>query len=140
MSSALVDHCRELLTPLGAVRVRRMFGGQGLYVDDLFIALIAFDRLYLKADATTRRAFESAGSEPFAYEGQVRTVTVGSYWSAPADAMEAPDAMRPWARLAIEAALRARQMRPPGRRSGATVKPTARPASSSAPKTRSRPG
>jgi DNA transformation protein and related proteins len=36
-----VDHCAELLAPLGAVRVKRMFGGWGLYVDDIFLALIA---------------------------------------------------------------------------------------------------
>lgn len=53
MSHALVDHCLELLAPLGAVRARRMFGGYGLYVDDLFVALIAVDRLYLKADETS---------------------------------------------------------------------------------------
>ena len=33
----LRDHCLELLAPLGRVRSRRMFGGHGLYVDDLFI-------------------------------------------------------------------------------------------------------
>ena len=32
-------------------RSRRMFGGHGLYVDDLFVGLIAFERLYLKVDA-----------------------------------------------------------------------------------------
>ncbi len=59
MSQALVDHCLELLAPLGAVRAKRMFGGHGLYMDELFIALIAFERLYLKVDATTQPAFVS---------------------------------------------------------------------------------
>ena len=44
----LVEHCRELLAPLGAVRVKRMFGGHGFYVDEIFMALIAFGRLYLR--------------------------------------------------------------------------------------------
>ena len=35
-----------------------MFGGCGLYVDDLFIAIIVGDTLYLKADEPTRTAFE----------------------------------------------------------------------------------
>ena len=61
MSSALVEHCLELLAPLGAVRARRMFGGHGLYCDDLFFALIASDRLFLKADAVTEPAFAAAG-------------------------------------------------------------------------------
>ncbi len=100
-------HCMELLSPLGSVRSRRMFGGHGFYVDELFLALIAFDRLYLKADAQTRPRFEAAGCEPFVYDGQGKSVTLG-YFTAPEDAMESPALMQPWARLALEAALRAR--------------------------------
>lgn len=106
-SSEFVAHCLELLAPLGAARSRRMFGGHGLYVDDLFVALIVFDRLYLKADAQTRPRFEAAGSQPFVYDGQGKAVTV-SYFTAPEDAMESPAYMQPWGRLALEAALRAK--------------------------------
>ncbi len=107
----LVEHCRELLAPLGAVRVKRMFGGHGFYVDDIFLALIAFGRLYLKVDALTRARFESAGCEPFVYEtrkGEQATSVALGYFSAPDEAMESPALMQPWARLALEAALRAR--------------------------------
>lgn len=107
MSQALVDHCLELLAPLGAVRARRMFGGHGLYVDELFIALVVFERLYLKVDAHSQPAFEAAGCEPFVYDGKSKPITVG-YWTVPAEAMESPALMQPWARQAIEAALRAR--------------------------------
>ena len=103
----LVAHCRELLAPLGAVRSRRMFGGHGFHVDDLFIALIAFGRLYLKADDSSRARFEAAGCQPFVYEGKGKPVTMG-YFTAPDDAMESPALMQPWARLALEAAVRAR--------------------------------
>jgi len=92
----LAQHCVELLQPLGAARSRRMFGGHGIYVDDLFVALIIYDRLYLKADAHSRAAFEAAGCEPFVYDGAGKQVTV-SYWSVPADAMESPALMQPWA-------------------------------------------
>lgn len=105
--SEFLAHCRELLAPLGTVRSRRMFGGHGFYVDDLFIALIAFGRLYLKADETSRARFEAAGCEPFVYEGKGRPVTI-SYFTAPEDAIESPALMQPWARLALEAAVRAR--------------------------------
>lgn len=109
--SELAAHCRELLAPLGAVRSRRMFGGHGFYVDDLFVALIAFGRLYLKADDRSRARFEAAGCEPFVYEphksGKGKPVTM-SYFTAPEDAMESPALMQPWARLALEAAVRAR--------------------------------
>jgi DNA transformation protein len=111
MNPPLVDHCLELFAPLGAVRARRMFGGHGLYVDDLFVALIAFDRLYLKVDAATQPAFEAAGCEPFVYDGKGKPITMG-YWTVPADAMESPALIQPWARQAIAAALRARAPKP----------------------------
>ena len=106
-----VSHCCELLAPLGAVRSRRMFGGHGFYVDDIFIALIAYERLYLKSDAVTRAAFEGAGCAPFVYDGAGKSVTLG-YFSAPEEAMESPPLMQPWARLALAAALRARATKP----------------------------
>jgi DNA transformation protein and related proteins len=107
MADPFVDHCLELLSPLGAPRAKRMFGGYGLYVDEVFIALIAFERLYLKVDAQTQMQFEAAGCHPFVYEGKGKTVTM-SYWTAPDDAVESPALMQPWARLAMAAALRAR--------------------------------
>jgi len=110
-SPELVAHCLELFAPLGAVRSRRMFGGQGFYVDDLFIALIAYDRLFLKADAMTRPLFEAAGCEPFIYDSSGKHVSLG-YFSAPEDAMDSPVLMEPWARHALSAALRARAAKP----------------------------
>jgi DNA transformation protein len=114
-NNELVAHCLELLAPLGAPRARRMFGGHGLYVDELFIALIAFDRLYLKADAQTQACFEAAGCQPFVYDGKGRAVTM-SYYTAPDDALESPAYMQPWGRLALEAALRAKAAKKPSSR------------------------
>lgn len=112
MTSALVEHCTELFAPLGAVRVRRMFGGHGIYCDELFIALIVTDRLYLKVDALSQPTFEAAGCAPFTYERKGRGVAL-RYWSAPPEAMESPALMQPWARLALAAALRARAVARP---------------------------
>ena len=97
----------ELLGPLGAVRAKRMFGGWGLYADDVFIAVIARDRLYLKAGAENKPTFEAAGCEPFVYDAKTGSVAM-SYWSAPPDAMDSPALMTPWARGALQAALHAR--------------------------------
>ena len=103
-----VAHVLELLAPLGAVQARRMFGGHGLYVDSLFIALIASDRLYLKADAPSQPAFERAGCSPFLYSRSDRSAVTLGYWSAPDEALDSPQGMAPWARLALAAALRAK--------------------------------
>lgn len=102
-----VTHCLELLAPLGQARARRMFGGHGIYVDDLFLALIISDTLYLKSDESTRPQFEAAGCQPFDYATREGQRVVMSYWAAPQEAMESPALMLPWGRLAMASALRA---------------------------------
>lgn len=110
-------HCAELLAPLGAAEARRMFGGYGLYVDGLMIGLIAAEQLYFKADDLTRPRWQAAGGRPFVYrrreqDGATAATTMG-YWTPPDEAIESPAAMLPWARLALEAALRARVAKAP---------------------------
>lgn len=100
-----IEFLRELLEPLGRVGMRRMFGGHGVYVDALFIAIVIEGRLYLKVDEETRGPFQAAGSAPFVYQGKDKPVEM-SYWSAPEEALDSPEQMRPWARMAIAAALR----------------------------------
>lgn len=104
--AGFVQHCQELLAPLGTVRVRRMFGGHGLYLDDRFVAIVAGNELFLKADDGTRAQFVDAGCRPFEFSTPDGQRVVMSYWQAPDDAMESPALMQPWARLALGAALR----------------------------------
>jgi DNA transformation protein len=118
-----VEHCLELLAPLGATRARRMFSGHGLYIDELCVALILRDTLYLKASEAHRAAFEAAGCHPFTYATRLGEVHVTSYWSAPEAAMESPAEMRPWARLALAAAVAARAKKAPARKSTAKKAP-----------------
>ncbi|RZL35456.1 MAG: TfoX family protein [Rubrivivax sp.] len=104
---AFTELCVELLSPLGPVRMRRMFGGQGIYVDGLFMALIIQNQLYLKADDASRERFVAAGCTPFSYATKNGERQVISYYLPPEEALESPPLMLPWARLALEAALRA---------------------------------
>jgi DNA transformation protein and related proteins len=102
-----VTYCCELLNAAGRVSPRRMFGGFGLSVEEMNIALIISDVLYLKVDAESRAQFERAGGVPFSYDKKDGTVGVMSYFTAPDEAMESPAEMAHWARLAMAAARRA---------------------------------
>jgi DNA transformation protein and related proteins len=105
---AFASYCSELLAPLGPVRVKRMFGGHGIYVDDVFIAIVVGETLYLKADAQSVDRFEAAGCQPFVYTAKGNRKVSMNYRAVPAEAMDSPALMRPWAQLAVQAALRAR--------------------------------
>ncbi len=101
----MLDYFKELMAPRGAIRSRAMFGGHGIYCDELFIAIVVDDRLYLKVDELTQSTFAAAGSAPFVYQGKDKPVTM-SYWSVPDEALESARAMRPWVDMARAAAAR----------------------------------
>jgi DNA transformation protein len=123
---ALVAHCIELFGGPARARSLRMFGGHGVYVDGLFLALVAFDRLYLKADAQAQPAFASAGCQPFTYAKKTGEQQVMAYWTAPDEAMDSPEAMQPWLRLAMASALRAQAAKAPAAPRKARAAPVAR--------------
>ncbi len=123
-ADSFAAHCIELLGGLGSARARRMFGGHGLYVDDLFVAIVSGDQIYLKVDAETQPGFEAAGCRPFVYLKAGQAIAM-SYWTAPDEATESPALMLPWVRLAQAAALRARvaKAQPKARRTGGLSAP-----------------
>lgn len=106
--SEFVEHLREVFREFGPITARRMFGGYGIYHDDVMIGLVADDVLYLKADTASAPRFVGSGLTPFKYRKGDKVVAM-SYYQAPAEALEDPTEMREWAQLAFEATLRARK-------------------------------
>jgi DNA transformation protein len=130
---SFVAHALDLVALLGGVEARRMFGGHGLYAAGVMFGLLDDGELFLKTDGETRERFVAAGCRQWSYvHGKVRMEET-SYFRPPDAAHEEPEAMLPWARLALEAALRARAARP--RRRGA---PKVRAAAAARSSTRSR--
>ena len=113
------DFCCELLSSLGRVQAKRMFGGWGLSIEGLTVAIVADlgdgDTLWLKADDLRRADFEAAGCKRFSYpmrrSGETRIQSV-NYYSAPDVAMDSAHAMAVWARLALQSAVAAHAAKP----------------------------
>jgi DNA transformation protein and related proteins len=97
----------DLFSSIGRVSLRRMFGGAGLYLNGLCIALVYEGMIWLKTDDTSRPAFESAGSRPFVYEKKSGGVSVMSFWLIPEICFEDEDALKRYVSMAESAALRA---------------------------------
>ena len=106
--SEFTDFLPEAFAEFGAVHIRRMFGGHGVFYDGVMIGLVAQNTLYLKVDEQTKPLFEERGLEPFEY-GKAEKRVAMSYCQAPEETLEDPDSMREWAQLAYEAALRSRR-------------------------------
>lgn len=133
-SPSFVEHVLDLLGAAGPVRARAMFGGHGIYAGDVMIALVDDDDLYLKADDRTRGRFLAEGCPPFTYQGAKGAMEM-AYYRPPDEAHEDAEAMRAWALLALEAALRARAAKAPRPKAGKPGKPKA-----TGPKARTRAG
>jgi TfoX/Sxy family transcriptional regulator of competence genes len=58
---AYQPHIRDLLSAYEPLRIRRMFGGAGVYSGEVLFAILADDAFYLRADAADRVDFERLG-------------------------------------------------------------------------------
>jgi DNA transformation protein and related proteins len=97
----------ELFREFGPVDVRRMFGGVGVFVEGLMIAIVTReDAVYLKADDTTIPAFEQEALKPFSYPTKAGKHTLTSYWRMPDRLYDDPEELARWARTAHAAAQR----------------------------------
>jgi DNA transformation protein len=106
--SEFVENLQEVFALFGPVSARRMFGGYGIYHDGLMFALVTDDVLYLKADKQTVDRFLEQNLRPFEYDKKGKTVTM-SYYTAPEEIFDDPEAAQEWAVRAFEAALRGRK-------------------------------
>jgi DNA transformation protein len=94
----------EQLSGVASVRARAMFGGVGLYADDIFFGILASDTLYLKVDDSNRGQYEAAGMP--AFQPYPSKPTTMSYYQVPAHVLEHGDELTAWAHTSIRVAAR----------------------------------
>ncbi len=92
VSAGTIEMLKELLGPLGAIGVRRMFGGAAIYCDGQVFALVGEDTVHFKVDDATRPDFEAEGCGPFTYalkDGRTQHLT--TYHRIPEWLLDEPD-------------------------------------------------
>ena len=99
-----LDYVLEQLAGLSRVRPRRMFGGVGLYSDDIFFAIITDDTVYLRVDEVSRADFVARGMDAFRPYADRPEISM-TYFAAPADVLEDAGSFVQWSRRAVAAAL-----------------------------------
>jgi len=105
------EYVVDLLSTMGEIRFRAMFGGYGIYKGDLMFALIANDVLYFKVDDINRPKFESDDLCPFVYNGGKKPIKM-SYYEAPQEGLDDGSILCKWGEDAFEAALRSKKTKP----------------------------
>lgn len=116
MADSFHDFVKELFAGMGAIAVKRMFGGAGGYSGGVMFLLIADDTIYLKADAALKAELREEGSGPFVWEPSSgpragEKVEMG-YWRLPDAALDDPDEAARWGRKALAVAHAAAKAKP----------------------------
>lgn len=91
-------YIEDALQILGDVRLRRMFGGYGIYRGEIFFGILHQDRLYFKTDETSRVNYVAHGMQPFQPSAKQ---TLKNYYEVPLEIVDDPEALVAWAREAI---------------------------------------
>jgi DNA transformation protein len=127
VDAGLIAWVEEALEPMGTLTKRAMMGGMTFYLDGQVFAVADDDALYFKSDAVSDPEWDAAGCERFSFtasDGQVATM---NYRRAPDDVYDGGDAMRHWARLGLEAGLRAPKKRPKAAKTPAAPRAESKP-------------
>lgn len=106
-----LEYVLEQLAALGALRWRRMFGGIGLYREDLFFGLIDDDTLFFKTNESNAAAYQSRNMPRFMPPTD-RPVSPFGYHQVPADVIEDAEVLAEWARKSVAVALTSRSAKP----------------------------
>ncbi len=96
-SDSFTRFVRDQLAGIESLRLRRMFGGQGLYWGEHFFGLIFDDRLYFKTNERTRKSYEARGMPVFQPNERQ---TLKHYFEVPAEVVENQSQLFEWAREA----------------------------------------
>lgn len=104
-TSEFCDYVVDRLSPLGTVTYRFMFGGYGIYLDGLMIAIGADDTLLLRADEENRGDYEARGIGPF-HPYPDKPMSTMPFYQVPDDVFEDQDELLRWAERSRDATLR----------------------------------
>ncbi len=92
------EFVEDQLKGLGRVECRAMFGGYGLYRDEVFFGILYRSQVFFKTDEKTRQAYVEHGMKPFRPSA---TQTLTSYYEVPAAVLEDSDELIEWAQQAV---------------------------------------
>tara|TARA_B100000745_G_scaffold242943_1_gene165244 strand:- start:14353 stop:14685 length:333 start_codon:yes stop_codon:yes gene_type:complete len=91
ISKEFTEYILDLLSPLGNIEVKRMFGGALLKVQNKQLGIIIEDQLYFKVtNSEVQKRYESEGSKQFSYTRKDKKdpVVIKNWWSVPEDVIE----------------------------------------------------
>jgi DNA transformation protein len=98
----------DLFAEFGPIKLRRFFGGEGIYAGDAMIGMVFNDIIYFKTDDETCKTFVAEKCKPFSFTKHKSGEVVVTTWFALPDRLyDDPDELAAWARAALAVAHKA---------------------------------
>ena len=95
----------DLFCEFGPIRLRRFFGGEGIYAGEIMIGMVFDEIVYFTTDGETRKAFLAEKCKPFTFEKRSTGEIVSTHWYAMPDRLyDEPEELARWARTALSVA------------------------------------
>ena len=127
VSESYLGFVVDQLAGIGQVRSKRMFGGVGLYADELFFGLLDNNGLYFKVDDSNRADFVARGKGPFRPFPDKPDLSM-SYYEVPAEVIDEAEELAAWARKALRVAAAAPRKPKPRKKAASGAGPGTRKA------------
>jgi len=113
VTNSFFQFVEELFEPLAPLKIKRMFGGAGVWSGDQIFAILADDVIYLKSDPELRAELEAEGGEVFVWTNpKTGKTNEMQYVSLPSAALDDPEEATLWARKALDVGLKASKPKP----------------------------
>ena len=95
-TTGYIDYILDVLSLLGNIKARKMFGGYGIYKNATCFALIINDVLYFKVGDANLPDYKAKNSRPFSYTSKNGKSVAMSYWELPPDILEDHNELARW--------------------------------------------
>ena len=102
VSESFRAYVLEQLAGVTRLTARSMFGGVGLYSDDVFFGIVAADTLYFKVDESNKGRYDATHMP--AFKPYVDRPMSMSYRQVPVAVLEDPGELAMWAKVSIDVA------------------------------------
>lgn len=110
IKNSFIEYLLELLSPLDNIKSKKMFGGYGIYKDNIFFALVSEEILYFKVDDSNIKDFQAYDSKPFSYENKNKKTISMSYFQVPVEILENQSELITFANKSINAAIKSKAL------------------------------
>ena len=103
MNKSFLLQSVDLFASFGVIKSRSMFGGFGIFCNDIMFALIVENELHLRASLQNEQTFKDLGMEPYCYTKRGFPV-VTKYFAVPASWWENSNELLQQAKAALDIA------------------------------------